>query len=220
MVGKLFQAKIQIENKSVKDKANFLKKGSGLIFSAFLFLFILHTSYLIFDGLTDEFADADYAIVFGNKVEKNGEPSKRLKARLDAALTLLDKHKIEKIIVSGAFAKEGFDEAIVMKNYLISHGISSGKIIVDSQGKNTLASTKQLKQIIQSEHKSPFTSKIIVISSYYHILRCKLSMKLYGINNVKGVHAKGFESRDMYSIVREFVAFYKYLLIRLIDPKN
>ena len=85
-----------------------------------LLWFLVHTVAICVDGFTDENARADAAVVFGNKVLMIGVPSPRLQARLDAARSLYEKKLVLKILVSGGIGKEGFDEALVMRDALTS----------------------------------------------------------------------------------------------------
>ncbi|MGB8645921.1 MAG: hypothetical protein WCF84_11840, partial [Anaerolineae bacterium] len=50
--------------------------------------FLVHSAFIIWDGLHDRLAPADLAVVLGNKVEQNGQPSWGLQTRLDKALQL------------------------------------------------------------------------------------------------------------------------------------
>lgn len=84
------------------------------------------------DGLTQRPVVADMAVVPGNTVYPDGTLSPRLKARLDAALTLYKSASCTFIFVSGCTGKEGVDEAAAMKAYLVSLGVPDEKIIQDS----------------------------------------------------------------------------------------
>src|SRR5215207_9219905 len=85
--------------------------------------FFAHVVYIVADGLTDEIERADAAVVLGNTVERDGQPSERLKARLEKAVELYEKNLVGVIIVSGGFGAEGFEEADVMRDYLVSKNI-------------------------------------------------------------------------------------------------
>lgn len=171
----------------------------------FLF-FSIHTIVIISDGFSDELQKADCAVVLGNKVELNGKPSSRLKSRLDKAIEVYNLGFVNKLIVSGGFGKEGFDEAIVMKDYLIERGIPSSQLIVDSEGNTTFLTAKNTLNFADKN------DKIMVITHYYHISRTKLAFKKFGFENVVGVHANSnLEIKEPISIFREFVGFYYYL---------
>ncbi len=92
---------------------------------------------LVSDGLTDELGNADAGLVLGNTVNREGQPSARLRARLDRALVLYRGGYFPLIVVSGAIGKEGHDEASVMHDYLVKRGIPPNRVVVDSEGRTT-----------------------------------------------------------------------------------
>lgn len=189
---------------------NFVTIKRFLIVSAGLFIiwFIIHTTFVIIDGLNDELKSVDAAVVLGNKVEVNGQPSERLKARLDRSVELYNRGYFTNIIVSGGIGKEGFDEATVMKSYLIEKGIPEDKIIEDSNGYNSYMTAQNTSKIM---NKLKIDS-VMVITQYFHVSRTKLAFRKMDLDEVYSAHAKIFEFRDVYSIIREFPAYYKYLL--------
>jgi vancomycin permeability regulator SanA len=165
---------------------------------------------IVFIGLSDNISKSDVGIIFGSKAYKSGQPSSRLAARLNKGIELYQKGFIDHIIVSGGTGKEGIDEALVMKNYLIAHRIPSHAIITDSHGNNT-ADTAINSRVIMQEHG--FKSAL-VISQYFHILRAQLALKQCGISPIYHAHANYFKWRDLYSVPREIPAFYYYLLTK------
>jgi vancomycin permeability regulator SanA len=171
--------------------------------------FGIHIGLIIFDGLNDNLNKADVGIVLGNKVETNGQPSNRLKSRLDKAVELYHKGFFRYIIVSGSIDKEGFDEAEVMRDYLINNRIPSKVIIIDSRGKNTYLTAINSKLIMES---FGFKSALI-ITQYYHVTRTRLAFSKVGIERFFSAHADFFELRDVYSLLREFFGYYKYILL-------
>jgi vancomycin permeability regulator SanA len=170
--------------------------------------FLIHTIYIVADGLTDEIAKTDVAVVLGNTVEPSGKPSERLKARLDKAVELYEKNLVGKIIVSGGFGVEGFEEADVMRDYLVSRGVSESDIILDRDGYDTHKTAVNTRAIMQA---NGFQS-VTIVSQYFHITRTRLAFQKAGIENIYAAHAEYFELRDIYSILREFTGFYTYAL--------
>jgi vancomycin permeability regulator SanA len=170
--------------------------------------FLAHTVYIVADGLNDEIAQADAAVVLGNTVERNGQPSERLKARLEKAVELYDQNLVGKIIVSGGFGAEGFEEADVMRAFLVSRNVPESSIILDRDGDNTHKTAVNTKQIMQSRNMR----SVIIVSQYFHITRSRLAFQKAGIENIYAAHANYFELRDIYSILREFTGFYSYLI--------
>lgn len=193
---------------------NFKKaKLKNIIFGFLTILivwFIIHTLIITIDGMNDELKVSDAAVVLGNKVESDGKPSKRLQGRLDRAVELYFENWYNYIIVSGGFGKEGFDEAAVMKEYLVEKGIPEQKILPDSDGYNSIMTAKNTRDIME---KMNFDS-VTIITQFYHISRTKLAFKHEGVENVYSAHSTYYELRDAYSLFREFFAYYKYLIIK------
>ncbi len=173
--------------------------------------FGVHTLYTVADGLIDELEKVDVAVVLGNKIELTGEPSQRLKSRLNAAIDLYKKDYFRYVIVSGGVGKEGFDEAVVMKEYMVSNGVPEEVILVDSNGYNTMMTAINAKEIMDRME----LDSVMVISQYFHITRSKLAFNKVGIENIYSAHGSYFEIRDVYSIIREFIGYYKYLFVRV-----
>ncbi|PKP02974.1 MAG: YdcF family protein [Bacteroidetes bacterium HGW-Bacteroidetes-6] len=171
-----------------------------------LLWFLIHETIIIVDGLRDEKVNCEAAIIFGTTVNADGTLSTRLQARLDAGIELYNNKVVRKLFVSGGLGKEGFDEGTKMAEYLVSKGVSESDIIVDNNGNNTRETAENfVKQFPECE-------SVIVVSQYFHISRAKLALRKVGVKNVYGVHAPIFEWRDLFSLGREFFAYYKYLI--------
>lgn len=170
-------------------------------------IFIVHEVLITVDGLTDEtVAGASVAVVLGSKVNEDGSLSPRLKSRLDKAYELYADTLVDEIYVSGGKGKEGHDEAEVMAAYLIERGVPKHSIKLDHQGINTRSTAVNFK----SDY--PEMTSVVVVTQFFHVSRTKLAFKQVGIQEVKGVHSDFFEIRDLYSLFREFLGFYKYLI--------
>ena len=118
-------------------KRKSLRRRIVIVAAVMLGAFVISTLAIVVSGLRDDIANADAALVLGSKVELDGTPSPRLRARLDRTLELFLAGNFPQIIVSGGIGKEGYDEAAVMRDYLIARGVPSDRIIVDSLGDTT-----------------------------------------------------------------------------------
>lgn len=170
--------------------------------------FVIAASLIVWDGLTDEIATVDVAVVLGNRIERDGTPSDRLKGRLDKAVGLYEQGWFTQVVVSGGMGKEGYDEASVMRDYLVEHGIPEANVIVDSDGVNTYHTAKKSAQLMAARD----WNSAMVISQFFHNSRSKLAMHRFGVQQVYAAHADYYEIRDIYSLGREVVAYAYYLL--------
>ncbi len=171
-------------------------------------IFLATVVRIVIDGIKDDIESSDVIVVLGNKVEVSGESSPRLKSRLDKAVELYNQNLAPLIVVSGGIGKEGYDEAVVMKRHLMEQDIPEQAIIVDSNGVDSFHTAQNIKQIMdQQKLHSAF-----IVTNYYHIARTKLAFKKVGIKEVYSAHANYFELRDLYSITREVIGYYFYLI--------
>ena len=183
---------------------NRLHKWIKYIITIFTVWFLAHLTYIILDGLTDLNKKADLAVVLGNKVNEDGTLSERLKKRLECGLALYNNGRVKKILVSGGYGKEGFFEGTKMKDYLIKNKVSETDIILDNKGSNTIETVENTLKLRDSlKFKS-----IIVVSQYFHLSRTKMLFRKRHFNEVSSVSPNYFEFRDLYSLTREFFAYY------------
>jgi len=190
-------------------KINFKK----LIITAAAVIFIWFVSHyliMMYPYLVDNYGKADFIVVFGNKVERTGMVSERLKRRLDKTVKLYAAGVSKKIIVSGATGVEGFNEPVVMKKYLLDCKVPPDAVITDEKGFNTFATVKNVKSMLAVEKMSD--PEIIIVTDYYHMARAKLAFKKAGFNHIGCARAEiAPETTDIKSVAREFAGYYYYM---------
>lgn len=186
----------------------YIKRSIAVTVFLFIAIFLLTAAFLIADGFDDKIQRSDVGIILGSMVRPDGVVSDRLAARLDKGLELYREGLIHSIIVSGGTGKEGINEAVVMKEYLMKHQVPDSSIIVDDQGNNTIATARNSVSLMR---QYGFKSALI-ISQYFHISRTYLAFQQCQISPLYKAHANYFEGRDIYSITREVFGFYYYLL--------
>ena len=174
-------------------------------------LYLIAVSAIFIDGSNSNDFKADVGIVYGNKVETNGEPSTRLSARLNAAVFLYNSNLVKKLIVSGGFGKEGFDEAKVMAEYLLDKGVVGSDIYIDSNGYNSHMTSENAFKLLGEDS----SVAVVAISQKYHVSRAKMSLNNAGFENVYGFSPDYSEVRDIYAYFREVLAWFKYWLLNL-----
>ncbi|MBL7545520.1 MAG: YdcF family protein [Bdellovibrionaceae bacterium] len=143
---------------------NNYKKFYKLILAIPLTFFFLTLSFISVDGFFDLIQPSDVGIVLGSKVNTDGSLSNRLKARLDKAVQLYRQGYLKYIIVSGGLGREGHNEAIVMRKYLVASNIPESQLLVDDQGIDTWSSAKNCFAIINDKK---FETVLIVTQFSY-----------------------------------------------------
>jgi vancomycin permeability regulator SanA len=188
----------------------FKSRKLKFIIGFFIAWLLIHSIYVAYDGLHDFGGKADVAIILGNAVFADSSLSPWLKGRVDAAVKLYKEDRVKMIFASGGNGKEyGVPEGDAMKKYLIEKNIPANDIIADNKGNNSYLTAKDFIALNDSLH---FASAIVV-SSFYHITRCKFIIKKLGFKNVNGFASDKYFLMDGYGLFREFFAFYKYALL-------
>jgi uncharacterized SAM-binding protein YcdF (DUF218 family) len=121
-------------------------------------------------------------------------------------------------LVSGGVGKHPPSEASVMRMLLQDAGIPIERILLDEAATDTLDSVRNCARILRS---LPKYDDVIVCSDVYHIPRCRLLFKIYGIDTQSGKVASGRPqnkaSRWLYYYVRELAAIPWDTLIALLS---
>ena len=199
------------EEKEPAHTPGFLKKAARVALWCFLIVLAiagLSAAAIVADGLTDDSVPSDVAIVLGNEVKADGTPSARLQARLEKALRVYQEGLVQHVFVSGGTGVSGYDEAVCMKRYLVEKGVPEDRIECDSEGLNTFLTARNASQWMAGHG---FVSAIVV-TQYFHVPRSKLALRRCGVREVHSAHAEFFELRDVYSVVREVVAWPVYFV--------
>ena len=164
----------------------------------------LHLAYITCDGLRDDGAPADLAVVLGNKVNEDGTLSERLRQRLLCGLHLYRAGRVQRLLVSGGLGREGYYEGDKMRDFLRQNGVPAAAIIVDNAGNTTSQTVRNVRRL----GGMPPTGRLLVVSQFYHLTRTKMLFQHAGFRHVSGVSPRYFEARDAYSLLREVAAYY------------
>jgi len=187
------------------------KNRLKIVIRLLLLWIVIHLAYVSFDGLHEYKGSADIAVVLGNRVEADSSLSPVLRGRVDKALLLYRQGRVHTIMVSGGRGMTGprVPEGMAMKRYLVEKGVPADRVIEDNDGENTYLTAKNFKMVNDSLH----CRSVIVVSTFYHITRCKYIFRKLGIRNVHGASSDTFYANDLVGLLREFPALYKYMLV-------
>lgn len=162
-----------------------------------------------------ELPDKTVVIVYGAKVggtEENPTPGKFLRYRLDKASEVLEAKESALCIVCGGKGKnEPVSEAEVMRDCLVSKGISSDRIYLDDESENTIENIENALAIIKENGLEDY--KIACLSTEFHIPRIKFLSEKYGLDADYYYYAPSPNFFGLWSsLVREYMSYGKLLL--------
>ncbi|NLJ94899.1 MAG: YdcF family protein [Clostridiaceae bacterium] len=188
---------------TISKTLKFIFLGLVIIVSGFM----IFTLANIFTHFNDQAKpQLDYIIVLGAQV-KNNAPSKVLKFRLDQSIDYLYQNPATKCIVSGGQGEnETQAEAIVMQAYLIKHGISQERIILESTSISTKENLENSYKLIEE------SSSIGIVTNDFHVFRALKIADHLDMENVYGLAAKSTVFYLPNNLLRECLAYFKFLI--------
>lgn len=185
------------------------------LFTYFLVLALLIISASAFNiikfGLSARPEPSDCIIVLGCRVY-GAVPSPFLIERLNEGLRLYNKGYGKFIIVSGGKGTgEDVAEADAMRDYLLSKGFDSSKIITEDKS----ASTMQNLLYSREKMKSYNLNTAVIVSNKYHLKRASLMARKLGIDaSYSGVFVSTHESYEILGFLRETLALLKFYILQ------
>ena len=180
--------------------------GLIAVFTLIVALIIqIFTSYYIYNYQGNIPSDYRVAVVFGAKVQANGQPTRFLKDRLDAAIRLYKEDQVDVILLSGEKLHENFNEIDVMEKYLLDRGVKIEDTYLDGAGLDTYSTIYRTKNIYQFD-------KVILISQSYHLKRALFLGKVFGLDCIGYNADSGPYKTEGKQSFREILANIKALL--------
>ncbi|MGP4112507.1 SanA/YdcF family protein [Streptomyces sp. 4N509B] len=142
---------------------------------------------------------APVAIVFGAGVRPDGQPTRWLEHRLDAAAELYHAGRVRALLVTGDNSTREYNEPDAMRRHLLAAGVPSRHIVADYAGFSTWDSCARAHQVFG-------VRQALLVSQDFHIPRALALCEAAGID-AWGVGVPEWTSGIyVYSVVREMAA--------------
>jgi vancomycin permeability regulator SanA len=117
---------------------------------------------------------APVALVLGAQVDRPGQPSAFLAARLELARRLYAEGTVRAILVSGDFGQPEYDEPDTMRAWLVGHGVPQRKVVADYAGFDTYDSCVRARAVF-GVHRA------IVVTQGFHVPRAVALCRSVGV---------------------------------------
>ena len=185
-----------------------LLKGMMAVGAGLCLLLLLVTQALVISGMDARgVPELSYVIVLGAQVRSSG-PTVVTRYRLEKAMQYLSENPDTKVIVSGGQGwNEPAPEAVVMKEYLVSHGIPEAGVLTEEQSRNTEENIRFSAGMLD-----PSEDSIGIVTNNFHIFRAVSIARKQGYRNVYGIAAPSNPLylpnnmlRESFGIVKDFL---------------
>lgn len=124
----------------------------------------------------DEARPAQAIVVLG-AAQYAGKPSPVLRARLDHALDLWNRHLASLLILTGGTGSGDItSEAAVGRNYARKHGVPDSAIIVENEGRTTSESMRAVAGMLEVRG----LQSALLVSDPFHMLRLRILARRFG----------------------------------------
>jgi uncharacterized SAM-binding protein YcdF (DUF218 family) len=167
---------ILFKNEKWKKRCKIASIIIFLVFSNTVLLLKLLQKQEIHGTKISEMKKYDIGIVLGGMFEYNTDLETLVPGshadRIWQAITLYKKGKIKKILISGGsgyVVDHGLKEAIQLKAVLVTWGLPSNDIIVETKSRNTHENAQETKKILDRSY--PHLEKRLLITSGTHMKR-------------------------------------------------
>lgn len=164
-------------------------------------------------SLSDENRSVDAIVVLG-AAQYDGEPSPIYEARLRHANYLFEEGFSETVVVTGG-KQEGdrFTEAEAGESYLIDKGVPADRILLETEGRTTLASLKAVRSMAPAQG----IDTVLLVSDPMHSERIKRIAYDLGFNDAWTSPASYLElnrsrATKFKELVREIASLLAYEL--------
>ena len=117
-------------------------------------------------------------MIFGAAVLPDGQPSRTLRRRVEAAARFGSRFPAPLFIPSGAVGRHGASEASVMAGLLRGQALPEWKILLEETATDTLSTVRAMRRLLLAH---AISSPVFVATSAYHLPRCLLLFWLAGI---------------------------------------
>ena len=124
----------------------------------------------------DEARPAQAIVVLG-AAQYAGKPSPVLRARLDHALALWNRHLASLLILTGGTGPgDTTSEAAVGRNYARKHGVPDSAILVENEGRTTSESMRAVAGMLEVRG----LQSALLVSDPFHMLRLRILARRFG----------------------------------------
>ena len=124
----------------------------------------------------DEARPAQAIVVLG-AAQYAGKPSPVLRARLDHALDLWNRHLASLLILTGGTGPgDTTSEAAVGRNYARKHGVPDSAILVEHEGRTTSESMRAVAGMLEVRG----LQSALLVSDPFHMLRLRILARRFG----------------------------------------
>ena len=159
-----------------KQAVDVIRRILTIVVVATFALWVISATAVLIWSSRDEARPAQAIVVLG-AAQYAGKPSPVLRARLDHALDLWNRHLATLLILTGGTGSgDTTSEAAVGRTYVRKHGVPDSSILVESQGRTTSESMRAVAGMLEVRG----LQSALLVSDPFHMLRLRILARRFG----------------------------------------
>lgn len=159
-----------------KQAVDVVRRILTIVVVATFALWVISATAVLIWSSRDEARPAQAIVVLG-AAQYAGKPSPVLRARLDHALDLWNRHLATLLILTGGTGSgDTTSEAAVGRTYVRKHGVPDSSILVESQGRTTSESMRAVAGMLEVRG----LQSALLVSDPFHMLRLRILARRFG----------------------------------------
>jgi uncharacterized SAM-binding protein YcdF (DUF218 family) len=159
-----------------RQVVNVIRRVLTIATVAVFALWIISAAAVLTWSSRDEARPAQAIVVLG-AAQYAGKPSPVLRARLDHALDLWNRHLASLLILTGGTGSgDTTSEAAVGRTYARKHGVPDSAILVESEGRTTSESMRAVAGMLEVRG----LQSALLVSDPFHMLRLRILARRFG----------------------------------------
>ena len=159
-----------------KKVVNLIRRILTVVVVAAFALWIISATAVLVWSSRDEARPAQAIVVLG-AAQYAGKPSPVLRARLDHALELWNRHLASLLILTGGTGSgDTTSEAAVGRTYARKHGVPDSAILVETEGRTTSESMRAVAAMLEVRG----LQSALLVSDPFHMLRLRILARRFG----------------------------------------
>jgi uncharacterized SAM-binding protein YcdF (DUF218 family) len=159
-----------------KHAVKIVRRLLTVVVVAVFALWVISATAVLIWSSRDEARPAQAIVVLG-AAQYAGKPSPVLRARLDHALDLWNRHLAALLILTGGTgAGDTTSEAAVGRTYARKHGVPDSAILVENEGRTTSESMRAVAGMLEVRG----LQTALLVSDPFHMLRLRILARRFG----------------------------------------
>jgi uncharacterized SAM-binding protein YcdF (DUF218 family) len=159
-----------------RHAAKIVRRILTVAFIAVFALWVIYATAVLIWASRDEARPAQAIVVLG-AAQYAGKPSPVLRARLDHALELWNRHLAALLILTGGTGSgDTTSEAAVGRTYARKHGVPDSAILVENEGRTTSESMRAVAGMLEVRG----LQTALLVSDPFHMLRLRILARRFG----------------------------------------